>query len=719
MIKNLHLLLLLLSSVTLSAQDLKWEVNLGQTKGGIIADVIQTIDGQVAIIGNEDDGTCYFELLEMDNGERVFSQPLVFEEKGILTAMTQAYDGTFILVGSRVVNGQKKSDGWWLKVDNKGRILENKTFGESEEDGFNDVITATDGDVVMVGYQTISGTRKAWWVKTNTDGALPRMETYESIESKRDEARAIVQGTNGRFVMTGITEPEKGDDSNVWIMDVDKEGEHTVADLYVLFDKTAIEGEGKKQKASKLWEESTDIVALQDGGYAISGFQGPGEKRKNWLAVLDEERNINFNNTSAIGKYSGQEEGQSITQLFNGNIVIGGFTKGYERGANTSRLFLKMVHGMTYGQLDIIYFDKPNKSEKITQLYPTHDGNLLIVGEKYKDKKGAWLGYYALNQGQVFSNISTLNASVTTKTHNQNDFLEVNENGYGFLELRNTGRQYLFGLEIMITGNLPNGVEIYKSIFVNELLKGQRKNVAIPITGNDDINIDKADLEIRIQNKKGTVLQQLPWSFYTGEAPHPSLEVMRHDFETTANKIIKGSTFDLVLEIKNNGQVAAIEPMIDLKLPKGVTMVTDWQTPKQEVGVNEMITVRIPLAVVEDYPSSLINIHTTIIASNQSKQTQRKFIVTVNEPPKVEEYFVDMSWLQPNIGFSEKDAYHSTNGKFGISIQFFSNINIDKKNIELYVNGILIEGARLGEVSLRKSKVDGGNQRTTYLYERR
>lgn len=712
------LLIFLLFTVSLSAQEIQWEKNLGQTKSGEIADVIQTIDGQIALIGNEDDGTCYLEVLRMADGTSVFSKPLIFEQEGVLKAIAQAYDGTFIIVGHRKV-ADKKTDSWWLKVDENGRLLENKTFGGKEDDSFNDVIIAADGNVVMVGYQTIDGVQKAWWVKTNMDGALPRMETYESIKSKRDEARAVVQGANGRFVITGITEPEKGYDANVWIMDVDEEGEHTVADLYTLFDETQIVGEGKKQQSSKLWEESTGIVALQNGGYAISGFQGPGEKRKNWLAVLNAERKIAFNSVAAIGEYSGEEEGHAIAQLFNGNIVIGGFTKGYERGANTSRLFLKLVDGTTYEQsLDIIYFDKPNKSERITQVYPTHNGDLLVAGEKYNDKKGAWIGYYNLNQGTVFNNNSTLTAIISTKTHNQNDVLEVNENGYGFLELKNTGYQDLFGLEIKVSGYLPNGVSIYKTIFVNELLGKQCKNIGIPIVGDENITIDKADLEIRIQDKKGKTLETLSWSFFTGEAPLPNLEVMTYDFETVDNKIVKGSNFDLVLEIKNTGRAAAIQPTLDLKLPKGVKSATSWDISRQKIDVNETVSLRIPLSVIQDYASSLVTINSTINAKNQIIPTKRQFTVTVNEPPKVEDFFVDINWLQPNIGFIEQNAFQTTSGKFGVSIQFFSNIPVDEDKIKLYINNNLVKGARLGEVSLKKSRVDNGNSRTTYLYER-
>jgi hypothetical protein len=726
---NMKLLLpiFLLFTLSLPAQDLQWEMNLGTSKEGIIADVIQTIDGQVAVIGNEADGTCYFELLQMENGKRVFSQPLVFEEKGSLTAMTQAYDGTFILVGTRVVEGQKKSDGWWLKVDNTGRILENKTFGEADEDGFNDVITAADGDVVMVGYQTVEGIRKAWWVKTNTDGALPRMATYESNESERDEARAVVQNANGRFVMTGITEPNKGNDANVWIMDVDGYGERTVADLYKLFDETAIVGKEKKQKALKLWEEGTDIITTQNGGFAISGFQGPGSMRNNWLAVLDKGKEdkpaeIIFNAAIGVGKFEGKEEGHTLTQLFDGRIVIGGQTEAYQSGTgNSARMFLQVINAETYQVEDTIYFNRiKNKNAKLTKLASTYDGNLLMAGQKYQDKKGAWLGLYALEQNGVFASNSTIkkNRLDNIQTDNQNMVLEANERGYALLNLQNTGGQNLFGLQIKVTGNLPKGVTIPKTIFVNEFLKNSAKKIAIPIEANDEVGIEVVNLKLVIENAKGKVLKTIPWTFYVGEAPVPHLEVMNYEFKTEGDKIIKGSAFDLVLEVKNTGRAIAMSPMIDLRLPEGVTIVTDWKIPKQQLDINEMMTVTIPLSVIESYEGSLIAIKSEIRAKNQTKNTQRQFTVTVNEPPVVEDFFVDIHWLQPSIGFSNNDIYNTPNGKFAISLQFFSNIDIDEDKIELYINDDLIKGARLGEVSLRRSKVDGGNQRITYQYER-
>lgn len=728
MMKKLYLLILLLSSVTIAAQDLKWEINLGQTKGGTIADVIQTMDGQVAVIGNEDDGTCFFELLKMANGERVFSQPLVFEEKGRLTAMTQAYDGTFILVGSRVVDGEKKSDGWWLKVDRVGRILENKTFGEADEDGFNDVITAADGDVVMVGYQTVDDVRKAWWVKTSADGLLPRMATYESNESEKDEARAVVQNANGRFVMTGITETNKGNDANVWIMDVDEYGERTVANLYKLFDETAIVGSEKKQKAFKLWEEGTDIITTQDGGFAISGFQGPGSMRNNWLAVLDKQEQegerqmeIVFNAAVGVGAFTGAEEGRTLTQLFDGRIVIGGQTQAYQSGTgNSARMFLQVINTETYQVEDIIYFNRiKNKDAILTKLAPTYDGNLLIAGQKFQDKKGGWLGLCVLEQKGVFANNSTIKKSRLNdlKTDNQNTVLEANESGYALLSLKNTGEQNLFGLQVKVTGNIPKGVTIPRTIFVNEFFKNTLKDIAIPIAGNNQVGIEAANLTLVIENAKGEVLETIPWTFYTGEAPVPNLEVVNYEFKTEGDKIIKGSAFDLVLEIKNTGRAIAMFANIDLKLPAGVVAGTITTFPKQ-FAINATEKITIPLSVAKDYQSNAVSININLKATNQVIANKRKIEVIVNEPPVVEVFFVDINWLQPRIGFSDNDVYNTPNGKFAVSLQFFSNIDIDEENIELYINDVLIKGAKLGEISLRKSKIDGGNQRTTYQYER-
>ena len=75
-------------------------------------------------------------------------------------------DGDGYVVGGFTSSyGEGKYDAWIAKLDNKGEIVTENTFGEEEDDKINKMIKCKDGSYLMVGYTESKGEgQKAMWI---------------------------------------------------------------------------------------------------------------------------------------------------------------------------------------------------------------------------------------------------------------------------------------------------------------------------------------------------------------------------------------------------------------------------------------------------------------------------------------------------------------------------------------------------------------------------
>lgn len=700
-------------NLSLFGQKLGWEVNIGSTKKGIITDVVQTMEGDIAVIGNEN-GYCFFDLLNIVDGKSLLGKPLVVNDEigSELKSITMAYDGTFILVGHKIEEKQKRQ-GWLIKIDKNGEILSEKTFGESGNDGFNDVVMMTDETIAIVGYTTKKGYQKAWWVKTDMDGVLIQSESLNSNDSKKIEARAIIQKPDGQLIVSGIAENQDKNES-IWVLELNEFGKHTSEGIYHLFD----DGLGGKS-----WEETTDLIFTQEKGIAISGFQGSGILKKNWLAVVNNKDEVVFNQRVNVGEYSGGEEGHTLSQLPDGRIVIGGYTKNYKRGSKTiPRIFIQILKPITFETDTILYLEEINYFETLETICTTNDGQLLIGGRNYKKGKvGAWLGLYQLPTKQkksVNSNVKI--EDIITKTNSQNDVVNINEQAYGVLKLTNLGTNVLHGLKINIEGKRPEGLDIPRKLVVNQLLDKTTKTIGIPIKGGQNLTQGKVFLEIIVQDANDNILATFPWFFHTIQEELPHLEIVSYQFDTKEDKINKGENFNLILEIKNTGKVVAKSTLIELEVQDGIT--NNYKNVPIKILPDETKTIIIPITVEEVFNGTLVEIFTKVKAEEESTFFQRRFTVELNEQPKTEVYFVDLDWKH-QVYPKEKKYVNMGNGQYELNLLVSTNMELDETDIELYVNEELVErssvsGSKYGEQPVPTQKRNKKKPRQKFPHKR-
>jgi hypothetical protein len=272
-------------------------------------------------------------------------------------------DGGYMMVGSTCSYGAGASDVWLIKVDAHGNMVWNKTFGGPFTDYGCNVVTASDGGYVLVGYtcfDNASGIYEApdaLLIKVDADGNMLWNQTYGKAQDA-DYALTVAVTTDGGYVLAGAKYPNVTGTEEGWVVKVDVNGN-------LQWEKTFPKESGN----SFFWS----VVTASDGGYALAG-QTPVEGNDDaWIVKIDANGNEQWSKT-----YGGQNSdlGWWIIRSPDGGYAVSGSTASYGAG-KTDFWLLKLDENcdkqwsQTYGgpDEDIGYV-----------ITATPDGGYAIVG---------------------------------------------------------------------------------------------------------------------------------------------------------------------------------------------------------------------------------------------------------------------------------------------------------------------------------------------------
>ena len=205
-----------------------WDKTSGLSDNDVAFSIIQTEDGGYAISGYtilKNIGEADFYIMKLDEKGNTLWNKIFFESNwDCAYSIIQTKDEGYIISGYTWSKGVGKADAWVIKLNNKGDMVWNKTFGGYDNDIARSIIQTEDGDYVIVGETQSKGAGEwdAWIIKIDEQGNIEWDKTIGG--SSWDSILSIIQTEDGDYVVAGWTMSKGAGEADVWIMKLDEKG---------------------------------------------------------------------------------------------------------------------------------------------------------------------------------------------------------------------------------------------------------------------------------------------------------------------------------------------------------------------------------------------------------------------------------------------------------------------------------------------------------------
>lgn len=223
--------------------------------------IIQTSDGGYAIAGDtwvSNDSRYDAWLIKTDSsGNEEWSK--TYGGSGTETAysVVQTSDGGYAIAGDTSDFG---GNFWLVKTNSFGDEEWNRTYGGTENECAWSMIRTSDGGYALAGLKDPmtygNGSRDFWLVKTNSFGKEEWNNTYGGLY--RDEARSVVQTSDGGYILAGETESREYGNVDAWLVKIDSQGNEAWDEIYG--------GLGD--------DKAHSVIQTLDSGYVFAGMTG-------------------------------------------------------------------------------------------------------------------------------------------------------------------------------------------------------------------------------------------------------------------------------------------------------------------------------------------------------------------------------------------------------------------------------------------------------------
>ena len=312
----------------------EWIRTYGGTAWEVARSVIQVSDGGYILAGQTESfgaGGRDFWLVKTDaDGNMEWNKTYGGTGSDLAFSVVDS-DGSYALAGRTNSFGAGTADFWLVKVDSAGNHEWNKTYGGAGLEAARCIAKTGDGGYVLAGFTQSfgAGGQDFWLVKVDSSGNHEWNKTYGGADD--DAARAVVETSDGGYILAGETNSFGAGDTDFWLVKVDSSGNHEWNKTY---------GGGGNDPSHSMVE--ANVLETDDGGYVLVGFTqsfGTGGK-EGWLVKTDPSGNMEWNKT-----FGGPNNDvlNSIARTADKGYVLAGFTQ--SSGAGGQDFWLVKVAG--------------------------------------------------------------------------------------------------------------------------------------------------------------------------------------------------------------------------------------------------------------------------------------------------------------------------------------------------------------------------------------
>ena len=255
-------------------------------------------------------------------------------------------DYGFILAGSSISgkNGNKEDknkgdlDYWLWKMDEKGNLDWQKSFGGTKVDLLQSIAITSDGGFILGGtsssdkgidkLEDSKGQEDFWVIKLNAKGGELWQKTIGG--NGMEKLLSIAQTKDGGYILGGTSSSDKteADTPDVYAKNENSRGN---LDYWVVKLKTDGTIAWQKTIGGLYVDELKSIHQTIDGGYILGGYSNSpvsGDKTENnfglgdyWIVKLDENGTIEWQRTLGGDK---DDNLFALSQTKDGGFIVGG-----------------------------------------------------------------------------------------------------------------------------------------------------------------------------------------------------------------------------------------------------------------------------------------------------------------------------------------------------------------------------------------------------------
>jgi hypothetical protein len=251
----------------------EWNKTFGGIGNDFSRSVLATKDGGYILVGStgpwEIGGSDVWLIKTNSEGNELWNKTLGGSDNDFGASILEIENNGYIVVGNTESYGSGDSDIWLIKMDSKGEIEWDKTFGGLGDDGCGSVVATEDGGYVVGGVTQSygNGSNDLWLIKTDSEGNKEWDRTFGG--SGDDYGGSVLQTEDGGYLLMGHTRVDSAGIGGgvVWLIKTDSEGN-------LEWEKTFDYEDGDYFGSS--------IRKIGDGGYLIAGAaasyrEGPTE----------------------------------------------------------------------------------------------------------------------------------------------------------------------------------------------------------------------------------------------------------------------------------------------------------------------------------------------------------------------------------------------------------------------------------------------------------
>lgn len=140
----------------------QWEKTYGDEHNNEAYDFTATLDDCFVFCGSTEkiDSAKDFWVVKIDNkGEVLWENTFGWNMNEVATGIYEKYDGNLLVCGYTESKGMGKFDFWIMELDKDGNLVWEKTLGTDENDVAHDITETDDGGIIVVG-STFNGENK-------------------------------------------------------------------------------------------------------------------------------------------------------------------------------------------------------------------------------------------------------------------------------------------------------------------------------------------------------------------------------------------------------------------------------------------------------------------------------------------------------------------------------------------------------------------------------